>query len=191
MVADAELLELLDAVCLPGARDYTTLISDLGCTPGCEQHGAGHQEGTTLAGLDTTGLLPGLTTPPSVLLGAGRAVCNLPVQAELGKADSLPLLRCHLQSIKQAGRISRSGWLARPWQLQAACCDQLLAELCVRCAGLADRLGGLDAELEYAHVLSQGEQQRVAFLRLLLHRPKLAFLDEVRGRFARPVNADT
>lgn len=40
-------------------------------------------------------------------------------------------------------------------------------------------MGGLDAELEWAHVLSLGEQQRVAFLRLLLHRPQLAFLDEV------------
>ena len=41
-------------------------------------------------------------------------------------------------------------------------------------------MGGLDAELEWAHVLSLGEQQRVAFLRLLLHAPALAFLDEVR-----------
>ena len=41
-------------------------------------------------------------------------------------------------------------------------------------------MGGLDAELEWAHVLSLGEQQRIAFLRLLLHAPALAFLDEVR-----------
>ncbi len=39
---------------------------------------------------------------------------------------------------------------------------------------------GLDAEMDWSHVLSSGEQQRVAFLRLLLHRPALAFLDEVR-----------
>ena len=49
-----------------------------------------------------------------------------------------------------------------------------------RATGLAERMGGLDAELEWAHVLSLGEQQRVAFLRLLLHAPALAFLDEVR-----------
>jgi len=48
-------------------------------------------------------------------------------------------------------------------------------------AGLARRAGGLDAELEWAHVLSLGEQQRIAFLRLLLHRPSLAFLDEARA----------
>ena len=45
--------------------------------------------------------------------------------------------------------------------------------------GLADRMGGLNAELEWAHVLSLGEQQRIAILRLLLHCPALAFLDEV------------
>ena len=48
-------------------------------------------------------------------------------------------------------------------------------------ADLADTVGGLDAELEWSHVLSLGEQQRVAFLRLLLHQPAMAFLDEATG----------
>ena len=38
-------------------------------------------------------------------------------------------------------------------------------------AGLAERVGGLDADLDWAHTLRMGEQQRIAFLRLLLHRP--------------------
>lgn len=42
-------------------------------------------------------------------------------------------------------------------------------------------MGGLDAELDWAHTLSLGEQQRIAFLRLLLHRPAVAFLDEATG----------
>lgn len=37
----------------------------------------------------------------------------------------------------------------------------------------------MDAEADWAHMLSLGEQQRVAWLRLLLHVPALAFLDEV------------
>ena len=51
----------------------------------------------------------------------------------------------------------------------------------MRRAELVERVGGLEAEAEWSHVLSLGEQQRVAFLRLLLHAPKLAFLDEATG----------
>lgn len=43
---------------------------------------------------------------------------------------------------------------------------------------LAGAVGGLDADVEWGHVLSLGEQQRVAAARLLAARPSLAFLDE-------------
>ena len=45
-------------------------------------------------------------------------------------------------------------------------------------ANLPRRAGGLDAERHWADFLSPGEQQRLAFARLLLHRPAYAFLDE-------------
>ncbi|EFN57216.1 hypothetical protein CHLNCDRAFT_143667 [Chlorella variabilis] len=51
--------------------------------------------------------------------------------------------------------------------LEAVCLPSLLA-----------RVGGLDAELDWAHMLSLGEQQRVSVARLLHHRPAVAFLDE-------------
>ena len=59
--------------------------------------------------------------------------------------------------------------------------DSELADLLedVALPHLAAKLGGLDAEADWARVLSQGEQQRVAMLRLLLHQPTVAFLDEV------------
>ena len=48
----------------------------------------------------------------------------------------------------------------------------------VRLADLPDRVGGFDAALDWAGVLSLGEQQRLAFARLLLNRPRFAVLDE-------------
>ncbi|MEO5659189.1 MAG: ABC transporter ATP-binding protein/permease [Polaromonas sp.] len=43
---------------------------------------------------------------------------------------------------------------------------------------LAIRFGGFDAELDWEKVLSIGEQQRLAFARVLLTRPRFAILDE-------------
>ncbi len=43
---------------------------------------------------------------------------------------------------------------------------------------LAARFGGLDAELDWAKLLSVGEQQRVALARVLLAAPRYAMLDE-------------
>jgi vitamin B12/bleomycin/antimicrobial peptide transport system ATP-binding/permease protein len=45
-------------------------------------------------------------------------------------------------------------------------------------AYLPEQFGGLDAELNWADVLSGGEQQRLAFARLLLSSPRFAILDE-------------
>jgi len=48
----------------------------------------------------------------------------------------------------------------------------------VRLEDLPGRVGGFDAELDWADVLSLGEQQRLAFARLLANRPGFAVLDE-------------
>lgn len=48
----------------------------------------------------------------------------------------------------------------------------------VNLADLAERVGGFDIELDWADVLSLGEQQRLAFARLLLTQPRYAMLDE-------------
>lgn len=43
---------------------------------------------------------------------------------------------------------------------------------------LLSRFGGLDTTNEWSSVLSLGEQQRLAFARLLLSKPDLVLLDE-------------
>lgn len=48
----------------------------------------------------------------------------------------------------------------------------------VNLADLPDHVGGWEIELDWADVLSLGEQQRLAFARLLLTHPRYAMLDE-------------
>ncbi len=43
---------------------------------------------------------------------------------------------------------------------------------------LVDRVGGLDAVQDWEKLLSMGEQQRLAFARVLVRRPKMVILDE-------------
>lgn len=59
--------------------------------------------------------------------------------------------------------------------------DRLLTYLrTTRLDGLLDRIGGLDKPVDWNwyDVLSPGEMQRISFIRLLYHRPAMAFLDE-------------
>lgn len=69
--------------------------------------------------------------------------------------------------------------LLYPNRQQGATDDALMALLeKVNLPDLADRFGGLDVEMDWHKVLSIGEQQRLAFARVLLARPRFAILDE-------------
>jgi putative ATP-binding cassette transporter len=69
--------------------------------------------------------------------------------------------------------------LLYPQQDRAIADEELLSLLeSVNLPDIAARFGGLDAELDWAKVLSVGEQQRVAFARVLLAAPRYAILDE-------------
>ena len=64
--------------------------------------------------------------------------------------------------------------------------EQLQAVLAtVNLPDLAERFGGFEAEPEWSDVLSLGEQQRLSFARVLLHRPRYAILDEATSALDR------
>lgn len=52
----------------------------------------------------------------------------------------------------------------------------ILRDVCL--PDLAERVGGLDAEQDWEKLLSMGEQQRLAFARVLVRKPRLVILDE-------------
>ncbi|MBV7543969.1 ABC transporter ATP-binding protein/permease [Acidovorax sp. sic0104] len=57
--------------------------------------------------------------------------------------------------------------------------EQLLQLLeAVRLESLAERVGGLDASHDWEKLLSTGEQQRLAFARVLARQPRIVILDE-------------
>jgi putative ATP-binding cassette transporter len=58
--------------------------------------------------------------------------------------------------------------------------DHELEEIVTRVGleGMVQRVGGLGATQDWANVLAIGEQQRIAFARLLLAKPAFVFLDE-------------
>jgi len=69
--------------------------------------------------------------------------------------------------------------LLYPQQDRSIADEELLRLLeSVNLPDVAERSGGLDAELDWSKVLSVGEQQRMAFARLLLAAPRYAMLDE-------------
>ena len=91
------------------------------------------------------------------------------------RLDDLLFLPQHAYMI--LGSLRRQ--LSYPGALRDFSDEQLRAVLeRVNLAKLEQHCGGLDGELDFGKVLSVGEQQRVAFARVLLRKPRYVMLDE-------------
>ena len=60
----------------------------------------------------------------------------------------------------------------------------------VRLTEMYSRVGGLDSVLDWPNILGTGEQQRLAFARLLLIKPNLVFLDEATTAMDRAIEQE-
>jgi putative ATP-binding cassette transporter len=60
----------------------------------------------------------------------------------------------------------------------------------VRLTEMYNRVGGLDAVRDWPNILGTGEQQRLAFARLLLIKPSFAFLDEATTAMDRSIEQE-
>jgi len=102
---------------------------------------------------------------PYMVLGSLRRQLLYPTWAQDGAAAGT-----------DAGASTAGGGEGPPGRPSDADLETVLGR--VRLGTLLQREGGLDAEVDWSGVLSLGEQQRLAFARLLLARPRLAVLDE-------------
>ncbi len=143
-----------------------------------------NRQRTLVAGLDLTVEVdsPVLVMGPS---GSGkssmlRALAGLPqwnrgkgmiTRPDLGRIMFLPQVPYMLIGNLRDQLLYRSAAPVSDAQL-----DEVLRS--VNLPDLKDRVGGYDTVLPWADVLSPGEQQRLAFARLLVAKPDFAILDE-------------
>ena len=67
--------------------------------------------------------------------------------------------------------------------------DEAVVRQTVEAVGLGHVLDRLDEDTQWEHILSGGEKQRLAFARVLLHRPHLIVMDEATAALD-PVSQD-
>ncbi|BBN02774.1 vitamin B12/bleomycin/antimicrobial peptide transport system ATP-binding/permease protein [Marchantia polymorpha subsp. ruderalis] len=127
----------------------------------------------TSSSLDISQEIFFLPQRPYMVLGTLRQQILYPIWTERGFTSPL--------SPKSNGPVTSSAYTdATPVGLKPQPSDEELTDVLERVSlgHLMSSCDGLDANVEWASVLSLGEQQRLAFARLLISKPRLALMDE-------------
>ncbi|KAG6544876.1 hypothetical protein Mapa_013566 [Marchantia paleacea] len=140
--------------------------------PGDTENHAGNGAATS-SSLDISQEIFFLPQRPYMVLGTLRQQILYPIWTERGFTSPL--------SSKSNGPVTASASTnATPVGLKPQPSDEELIDVLERVSlgHLMNSCDGLDANVEWASVLSLGEQQRLAFARLLISKPRLALMDE-------------
>ncbi|KAL2644635.1 hypothetical protein R1flu_012222 [Riccia fluitans] len=139
-----------------------------------EKNAEGHAgNGAALSSVDISQEIFFLPQRPYMVLGTLRQQILYPIWSERGFAS--PFIS---KPYDAPASVASSD--IQPLNLKPQPGDEELIDVLERVSlgQLMNSCDGLDANVEWASVLSLGEQQRLAFARLLISRPRLALLDE-------------
>ncbi|MEO1295239.1 MAG: ATP-binding cassette domain-containing protein, partial [Cyanobacteria bacterium J06636_16] len=126
---------------------------------------------------------------PYLIRGSLRQQLLYPSYREQGTGDREQGIEKNKHKMQNALLISDAGLPASDFSLQISD-DAMVAVLKqVNLAELLERWGGLDGGQDAMQTLSGGEQQRLAFARLLLQPPQYALLDEATSALDLPNEA--
>ncbi|MCO5557500.1 hypothetical protein L7F22_011065 [Adiantum nelumboides] len=160
---------------LPPVEDSNGAASQASesCVDQNSKHSATKETAEVISRLsDGRGSILFLPQRPYMVLGTLRQQLLYPTWSDGSQTDEVSREKDLWSFSERSGKDHRV--------VQKAPNDEQLrkALLEVNLRNLLERCEGLDSQVEWASVLSLGEQQRLAFARLLLARPLLALLDE-------------
>lgn len=163
--------------------------SDDGGDPSADRDVEHQGGGAAAASATTTGAALGAATELTSRMRGGAAAAREghSDDSEGDQEEDSPLLRGGGEG-EAVGGVEEQGGEGEGGGPAVSLSDEELLALLeeVNLPDLVHRVGGLDVELDWSSVLSVGEQQRVAALRVLAARPTLAFLDEATSALDGP-----
>ncbi|GMH07954.1 hypothetical protein Nepgr_009794 [Nepenthes gracilis] len=150
--------------------DQTGISSALSCSETSRHHIA--EESLICTNRNSKGIFF-LPQKPYMVLGSLRQQLLYPTWADLPMLDDTKETRCPEFLLRFQAMVGTREGTEKPTTVDLV---KVLEDVCL--GYLLPRFNGLDSTYEWSSVLSLGEQQRLAFARVLLSKPDLVLLDE-------------